>query len=416
MKTLYQFITCCLFGIYYVASTHEGGSFSTSGLKQIYFYIFGNDAERLFFSKKGRFLSVLVSMGLFLFVLPAWAWPPKFGAEFTFASTELLEDSIFRNLENNTRHQSDLLLSETWGRKLFQKMQELCKNRGNCRTVSSVQGGLIHYDDGFWMQVKPDQGVVEVIAEPLTREQWARVGSRVQNDLFNVAGSIGLFPHELAGGGHIHVDAAALMKDNGRLLRNIMVDFSNHPELFAGIFGPEDLDSAYPFYRLKLETRKKFGQIIELFDQGKIVSANELAQKISKLFAGAREAPGERYQALSLNRINSKNSRTYGDNKTIEIRGLRAQKNFDYFLKQITLFEKRFEYLSKLQTNPSFLDVPMPTSRASMVRAFHQYVTEAGLPWAEYEKIIFPEFRNVTVNNLSKWFCLRDFVSRIFKR
>jgi len=254
----------------------------------------------------------------------AFAWPPTFGAEFTFTNGKLWAASIgkknvVRTVENEAARNAmtDVLL-------------ELCKRRGDC-SISFSNDKYNHkvarviYNDGWWFQMSLDPSVVEIQTKPSTLKELTAIKDRIQNDIFESAKKVDLQPDLHAGGGHIHIGHKSALDDDARLFRNFVVDYANHPELALGVL-EDDLMNAPPIAALTAEQQEAFAEVIERFDQGKIKSIRRLAKEINEnvFFTNPHSAiaPPAKYQAMNLSRI------SYwfpSADETIEIRALRAQ-------------------------------------------------------------------------------------------
>ncbi len=243
----------------------------------------------------------------------------------------------------------------------------------------------VHFpEDNFWVQISTDPSVIEIQTKPSTVAEYKK--SRVHMDrLFSVGEAVGIKPHSFNGGGHIHMDIKSAFGNDVKLFRNFLVDFMNHQELGGdGVLGG-DFQNAPHLSELEKFQRREFRKVIGEFDSGEINSIRELTDAINKrVYRGnpAGWGPTEKYQALNLLRALLEDGES-----TVEFRGIDPQRDFDEFLKQINLFEKRIEFLKKNDGILELLDLAK-MSNADRLSAFRSYVEESKLKWKAYHPII----------------------------
>jgi hypothetical protein len=96
-------------------------------------------------------------------------------------------------------------------------------------------------------------------------------------------------------------------------------------------------------------------------------------------------SPTDKYQAINLNRVN--NSHFARDEKTIEIRGIRPQKDAKEFLTLIEVIDGRLQFL-KNQKTALALHLPPALGQAfvtaEMLERHLQYISDSGMSVKDY--------------------------------
>lgn len=319
-----------------------------------------------------------------LFPQRSIAWPPTFGAEFTFTNTLILskaENSIVNSAES-VRHQ--ILMRDLVAKK--------CATRG-CRVEAvknsyDVYSYRVTFENGWWFQISTDPAVVEIQTKPTTSEEFEANRDHIDEMVFKSAVEVGMKVHRTAGGGHIHIGLDSAIGEDAALFRNFLVDFVNHSEV-AQIYGRE-LSNSPMISDLRKEEQEAFVQVIRDFDAGKYKDirafARALQRRVYHRTLRKDWDPPEKYQAFNVIRIENPEIST--EERTLELRAHRAQKTVDEFLLQIQLYEARIKFLKDsgrlLRLHPlnSF-----PGFQGSIDR-FHLYVTESGLDWEKFKPLL----------------------------
>lgn len=314
-----------------------------------------------------------------------------YGAEFNFSNMALIRGQTEGHIVNSEA-------SEAARDALSSKIAELCTEckiepRENSYGVTYYH---VTYPDGFYVEISTDPSVVEIQTKPSTVEQLQAHAEILQKHIFDAARSVGLLPAaEVMGdtwaGSHIHVGTKAALGDTRnsvRLLKDFMVDFSNHRELAEGIFSSDTLN-APPLARLPEKERKAFEQIVEDVDNGHIRSINTFAARVRKevydVALSSDVDPTTKYQAFNVNRIGNKKFAKIA--QTFELRAMRGPRTADDFLAEVELIQARLDYL-KTHPNPP-LALPLTyMSDEQKVEAFYRYVTETGLSFDRYERFL----------------------------
>jgi hypothetical protein len=314
-----------------------------------------------------------------------------FGAEFNFTNAEILADTndVFAVNSPSSESARDTFLKKTL---------ENCKNCSFEKIYNSygVLNYKILYPDGWYFVIATDPGVVEVQTKPSTEKQIEKNLKRIQADIFDTAFKSDLFPAsrflgQKWAGSHIHVGAISAFGKNEssvRLLKNFMVDFTNHPELALGIF-TEDLVNAPPLHKLPREQQENFKKIIHDVESGKINSIHDFAKKIRKTVYNVtihNLAPTTKYQAFNINRIDPA---YFKDNEqTFELRAMRGQDSALDFLIEVKLINSRLNYLKNKNEIVQLQRPLFFMSDFEKTEAFFNYVTETGLDFEPYEKFL----------------------------
>jgi hypothetical protein len=330
------------------------------------------------------FMTLFTLLSTLLFSQLALAEDVTFGAEFTFTSNTIL---------NAARKKSGIVNIDeaVAAQKAF--LAEVLKVCDGCHEVTlensyGVETHKIIYPDGWYFVIATDPAVVEVQTKPTTAAELQNIRARIQSDIFDAAKKVGVVPHETVGGGHIHFDYTSSVEGNVLKLRNLLVDFANHPELAQGIWN-NDQNNSPPIASLPGTRRQAFEEIIELVDHRKIRSVNTLIKEMSARvydYNVKNWHPPQKYQAININRVGSKHFDI--SEQTIEVRSIRAQKSAAEFLAVVRVLEGRIE-LNKTRTQPLALDKavlnPKHIENQSLTMKKHlDYVAESGVSPEEY--------------------------------
>lgn len=331
-------------------------------------------------------LKVLLLTCLLFFTQVSWAWPPLYGAEFTFTNNAMMNEKISGNIVNSPQAE-----------KAQTELKELIKERcaGCTMRVTSNSYGVktykFTYPDGFWFVVATDPGCLEIQTKPSTYAQYKKYKNIIQSDLFDSAASLGMFSDKDVGGGHIHIGMKSAFDGDAVLFRNFVADYANHGELNSGIMD-NDRAKAPILDDLNRNQRKAFKELLFDFDNGKakVKTIKGFAKSLEKEVYYKTPMgwdPSFKYQALNVHRV-------YGDEfseaaRTVEIRAQAAQKTFEDYLKQIQLYEKRIKFLSSKETKRIiYLDEGPELTGRDKVEQFYAYVTESGLDWNDYKYML----------------------------
>ncbi len=322
----------------------------------------------------------------FLFSTAIAASPPLFGPEFTFTNEEIIEAAYGRDEVITSANSAAL---EQW----FRNVNALCIETGSCTIAESRdkhgKAYRVTYPDGWWYQVSLDTFVLEVQSKPATVTDFYRMKERIQSDIFEVAKSLNMEPHERIGSGHINVGLDGFDGD-AKLFRNFLVDTANHPELTWGIFG-NHLGNSPPISALPIYSQKAFKKVIRDFDS-KPTSITELARRIEyRVYtSNPYNWSSQYYQNLSFRSVYED---TPAPLQRVEIRGYRPQPSAESFLLEISLLEKRLKYLRSKKAPVPLSVPPSHTMSNSEKRGrFLDYLKEMGAREEDYLPIIPKKF------------------------
>jgi hypothetical protein len=275
--------------------------------------------------------------------------------------------------------------------------------------------------NGWSFDLTKDPAVLEVQMKPGTVEMFATYASDMQDAIFVSAANANLFPQDYLGGGHINISFKTF-KSNPRLLRNWVVDLFNHNELFIGIFGFDTKNSMS--WNLKRKN-DAFKEVVQRFDEGAFDSQTlEFVHELNYALNPQTEED-DFIAPWGMTKRHSKEFAICFDDVTtdgrIEIRGVRAQKSMDMWVRQIRLLRNRLVFLSKSQKRiPIAERVPLekfdfetkqhhlnpPIDPQLAMRSFYVYVTESGEKWQDHRDYIWPRWQGEELAKFeaSEWF------------
>jgi hypothetical protein len=334
---------------------------------------------------------IFVILGL-LMSTSAWTLDIRFGPEFTF--TRFNGDQVQESREQ--------VFKWAW-RHLVHNQKAAAK----FRTVELPNDSTRFFSPNGWdFTISQDRDVVEVQMKPMTVEMFEHFASDIQDAVFVSAANTNHFPAMFLGGGHINIDAAELLK-NPLLLRNLLVDFYNHNELFMGAFG-YDTNNSIP-WNLK-ERDKEIAAVIARFDAG--AYDRDVKNFVEDLSLAVRSNVDRFYHYW---KIDFRPTKFYAVNlesvlafDRLEIRAVRPQLSIDMWNRQIRLLRDRIRYLETLNKPiPIEMKVPLlpiedpkqfvmtpPVDAALALRAFYEYVTESGQRWQDHRDYLWPDWIN----------------------
>src|SRR6185437_16273691 len=128
-----------------------------------------------------------VSVFLLLAVLaaPARAWPPTFGAEFTFTNDDLIsrqsEGFGIRSPTLRTQTPANLEARD----KMRAAVALKCEETKEC----TIDGNTVKYTDGWWFKISTDPAVIEIQTKPQTLGELKKNRDRIQSAIFDSAES-----------------------------------------------------------------------------------------------------------------------------------------------------------------------------------------------------------------------------------
>jgi hypothetical protein len=316
--------------------------------------------------------------------LPGLAWPPTFGAEFTFSNKYLLAEPVDSHIVDSKRVRE---LQEKFGvyvRKLCEVSEPSCSIKV-VRNKYRAEVYRVTYQDGWWFQISTDPGVIEIQTKPATVAEIKILERRMQSHIFEAAKAIGVVPQPAVGMGHIHVGIKSAFGDDAVLFRNFVVDHANHPEIFTELLG-EDFFSP-TISKLGKRQWEALHKLVHDFDQGPPMSIKQFTDRLRKEVYALKRGfvdDADRYQALN----------TLGS-ETVEYRSHRPQKNAAEFVDLVELHQKRIQFLrdrgGRVTLNSArrrWLE-----SSASKMNRFKAYVQETGYDWERARALVPAKYR-----------------------
>ena len=273
-----------------------------------------------------------------------------FGPEWTFTNEKMINAS--ENIPSDVVNKVNQKALADW----LQHLKSQQKYRFEILKDSRYGTDLIRiFDlDGWWVQISMDPGVIEVHAKPSTKETFLKKKNFIEETVFIQAKAFGLNPHRHEGSGHIHLSFSHF---NTYLhFRNFLVDLYNHDFLFSQILVDKPRSGATPLSAMPAEFQRRLSNILaevdllQLADQQKmILLASRIQNEVytDTIGLGISKSDAYKYQAINLSRIVD-NAVDFKD-KTIELRGIRPQKNLQEFFLEIEMFQKRVAYVGEFK-------------------------------------------------------------------
>ena len=247
-----------------------------------------------------------------------------------------------------------------------------------------------------------DPFVIEVKMGMLSLEELEKLGPRAQKFIFDQLQVTGFTPRLRASTGHFNIDGkSAFGEDEIEGLRralNFMVDFVNH-DFAMGTFlydpsSAQSLREVNSDYKIFLE---KIEEIKKRITMGRAIEAKQLMRYV---FHKNREVAFHTSE---------------GGNFRIEIRAMRAQRNYQEFIDLAKIFNARIHYLHYAYLDNFVAPSLIPVSRGiSNLSGLKSYVTEGGLTFSPFQYLYFRAY-NVCNLFLSpvKWLRQTDFIKNI---
>ncbi len=364
-----------------------------------------------------------------------------FGPEFTFSSEEMLQNQPplrtfvhsyhyrLNHCNNPAIKASRLKMLEAWdSRAKIAKQIAIRKGdptavdhppvRLSSQAFSHELRWVLASNTGatYWLGVDP--AVLEMGTLPMTAAEFHKHSGEIQNVIFDTASDIGLTPQLFTGGGHINIGTYGF-RNNRRLLLNFIVDFYNHPELSMGVFGYDTnnainlrmVDPHLKILRRSVEALRQseidkysYKIFVEILSDGLLAHEKDPYHSFWLAQRGISQTFQPRYNNVALE---VRNPTDTPENIRLEFRAVRPQATAKMFARQVELLRARMRYLEQLKANLELEDEPIPLIKARTLEEniydppidpqlalarFHQYVTESGLNWSDYQDFIWPKW------------------------
>lgn len=349
----------------------------------------------------------IASLVLFCLVAqPSWAGG-RYGAEWTFTSQSMLK-RVFKELQSNS-WKTQLFGGYRPGYKALFQMRDkfisrIKKRCPECR-VFPGKPNKIYLNDDFWVEINVDAAVIEVNTIPHDRELYNKNKIAVKKYVFDVAESLGLTAHANIGGGHVHMDYASHFGHDLLVLRNFVVDFMNHPELFMGILS-HNYFYAPPLAVMGPESVERFKILLQEFDRGEIKNFTDFFERMNQVvyknaydfrlgLGGIGNANIAKHQLLNVEH-----------EETFEVRGFAAQVSAEHYDLMLQLLEARLDYIKGFDRPINYIEkdfsqlINLKAEGASVYKSetslpmdlrlqvFQKYLYEAGLSYEDYQGFV----------------------------
>lgn len=342
-------------------------------------------------------LPVLLVLITLLAVLPGWAWPPTYGAEFEITRIGL---GKFNFAEGNPT-ESDEKKEQM---RFVEHMKERCLV-SDCKIVE-VRGKWdkdyrIEYKDGWWFKVSYDPNCVEITFKPSSIEEMRKQAARINDQIFETGKQVGLDVTK-PNNSHFNMGVNSAFNGDAKLFLRYFTDYANHPDLGMGSLG-RDPYNAPPLAILGEDQRAALNLIVEKVNSGKLTTVNEVASEIqNKVYTRSYYAPwggADHYQAVGLKYVNRTDLNT--KDAPMEIRAVWIQDSAEQFIKVSELMEGRINYLKRSSDPILYIASDKKAfSQKEMLTRFAIYVEEAGLNYEDFKKLLPKDLSRLTFDDL----------------
>jgi hypothetical protein len=262
-------------------------------------------------------------------------------------------------------------VAQVYQRTLLRKYQAYAHRHPE---MLKVEGDHVTFPGlNFGFKVTVDFTVLELPTDPFTVESLKAAADRIQLFVFDIPRSLGLKPANFFRASHVHIGLSAFRNDPLKYL-NFIIDFVNHGELSGDMFLYDPVNAAPPVQ--KLSERAAFKQILQDFDDGKLQTVEEIRDRLLPL--GFDKVRGGTQGALNLKT----------KFPTIEFRSNAPFESAKHMIEMMELFQSRIRFLDKRTTRLEYKDTGPLMSRQQMVDQFYLYVTEPGLDWGRFGKLM----------------------------
>jgi hypothetical protein len=343
---------------------------------------------------------LFAGLWLWCFSQISFATEPRFGPEHTFTNQELFESFPPKRAVISTD------VSDRYLRQYYEKISEIqasgersFKISSSSRTFgfSSAEKYRITFQDGFSIDVFSDPGVIEVTHDPVTIADYeSKYQKRVQTLVFDVLKQMGLTPWEFAGSGHIHLDLESSFGSKGRILRQYVADYYNHPVLAGGAFN-HDIRNSAGLFDLPESVRAGFQVALKAFDDSRDQSPEEFRRLFRKMVANNNTSPDPVWNRRNTSwkaRPDKYHALHFSHFDTLEHRSFRPQSSAQEFLDQIKIIANRIEMLSKVEQSIGFDDAPLPKTAQKRAQQFFDYARPSKIPWKRLAQMSVPQWRD----------------------
>ncbi len=301
-----------------------------------------------------------------------------FGPEWTFTNRELLALHDFEVIQKMPE--------------IYEAFVRHCRLTKRCKATVDSEGNKIINFNGFEVYLAYDAGVIEMQSSPISQAEWRKKIDLLQENVFDVLGSMGYFPHSHIGNGHLNM-GLQYFADKPMLLRNFIVDFFNHPGLSIVLNTyNENLRNSQTFDQWIPRDQDRFREALQQLDAIPDFTIRDVLEKLNPSLR-------EKYIALAMREVilySWDQSDKLDSEARLEIRSLRPQANMTDFLKVIQIFESRVDYLSTLARPVPFQPPPRTKNGLEALGQYAEYLEESGLKLKDFKSLLPAEWRQIS--------------------
>lgn len=315
----------------------------------------------------------------------------KWGPEFTFK---------FPDRDTRAEREFFERLSDVLARRCRPRNCEVKNRYGVAKQI------VITFPDQTTITVGKDPKVLEVAATERPIEAWIAQKDLFENLVFGGMKEMGLEPTSLYGSGHLSANLPSLGTMSE--LANVYSDYNNYPALADGIF-EKDYYNALPFYLEPKAVQDKVFRLLELARTPEMrdLDPTSLAQDLRLTLHSTRQNQLLKGHALYFPELEPSHSET---ELRAEFRGFRAQTSMQEFIDQVTLLDRRIDYVLRLSKEGVI--IPLNPKRGAFtalqsLAQFYDFFRPLGLDWEYYHEHVLPaKYRLVPVLDAD---LIRDF-------
>lgn len=237
-----------------------------------------------------------------------------------------------------------------------------------------VDNFVFNEQSRFYLEPLSDMWVRETKNKPATVDELKENSEFINDVVFNKINTLCAGPAWLFGSGHMHIDRDSAFKGNSQLMRDFIVDMINTPGLYLGPYVRDRYTSNDPRRIANIRS------VIEKFDADAKKGTVWPLDMLTKYLISAGLTRGSGIFKESAITLKTKI-------ETIELRFLPAHRNAEEMILWAQLFKSRINYL---KAHPGVELKPYKIFRGPVetYKEIQDYVTETGLDWEPYRKML----------------------------